>query len=246
MSTPDKDLTGRRFSRWKVLHAAEKPGYFTCQCSCGTVKDVYRSSLLQGTSTGCPHCAHQSAATRAANVKKSVQAQKAAADKYTGQVINGWRILEVLPPSGSDRRMRCKAICPKCGNPVCTAISRITAIDHIRHCAACNRTMGKAVHIIHEVAYQGGSSLASVKSRAKGATNRNSTTGINGVSRLQNGRYRAYIYFQRRQISLGLYDTLEEAADARKKSEAILYGEYLEKHEGWEQELRKKLADVKK
>ena len=35
----------------------ERPYYFTCRCDCGTVKDVYRSSLLQGTSTQCPACA---------------------------------------------------------------------------------------------------------------------------------------------------------------------------------------------
>lgn len=43
---------GDRFGHWTVLAPSkERPYYFTCRCDCGTVKDVYRSSLLQGTST---------------------------------------------------------------------------------------------------------------------------------------------------------------------------------------------------
>lgn len=49
---------GDRFGHWTVLAPSkERPYYFTCRCDCGTVKDVYRSSLLQGTSTQCPACA---------------------------------------------------------------------------------------------------------------------------------------------------------------------------------------------
>lgn len=40
---------GDRFGHWTVLAPSkERPYYFTCRCDCGTVKDVYRSSLLQG------------------------------------------------------------------------------------------------------------------------------------------------------------------------------------------------------
>lgn len=35
-----KNLTGKTFGEWTVLHKADKPYYYTCQCSCGEIKDV--------------------------------------------------------------------------------------------------------------------------------------------------------------------------------------------------------------
>lgn len=44
-------------------------------------------------------------------------------------------------------------------------------------------------------------------------------TGVKGVSVRPNGRYTAKIWFQRKEIHLGTFDTLEEAAQARKEAE---------------------------
>lgn len=52
---------------------------------------------------------------------------------------------------------------------------------------------------------------------------KNNTTGAKGVSRTKEGRYRAYITVNSKQKSLGQYDTIEEAIEARRKGEAI-YG----------------------
>ena len=49
------------------------------------------------------------------------------------------------------------------------------------------------------------------------------TSGVKGVSKTKAGKYRAYITVNHRQKSLGQYDTLEEAAEARKRGEE-LYG----------------------
>ncbi|MBR1453449.1 MAG: hypothetical protein IJ593_02225 [Lachnospiraceae bacterium] len=47
-----KDLTGQRFGEWLVISRA--PNYkYTCKCSCGTVRDVFESNLLNGTSKSC-------------------------------------------------------------------------------------------------------------------------------------------------------------------------------------------------
>ncbi len=51
----------------------------------------------------------------------------------------------------------------------------------------------------------------------------NSTTGVRGVARHRTGRYRAYLTLQKRQIFLGVYDTLEEAKQARKEGEEKYY-----------------------
>lgn len=239
---------GDRFGHWTVLAPSkERASYFACRCDCGTVKDVYRSSLLQGTSTQCPACAFSAISD---GLHRSVR-EKAAADllvaqqRYTGQTVNGWRILEVLPAQDPRSGFCCKAVCPRCGKPTVTRLSRIRRTSPIRQCAACSQDIDRTTSVYHDVAYKDGSSLASIKSRAKGTTNRNSTTGVNGVSRRPDGRYRAYINFRRKQVDLGLYDTLEDAAAARKAAETVLYGEYLNAHEGWEKELKEKLKELK-
>lgn len=53
---------------------------------------------------------------------------------------------------------------------------------------------------------------------------KNSITKLNGVSFMKSkGKYRAYIMVNRKQISLGLYKTIEEAANARARAD-IEYG----------------------
>ena len=49
--------------------------------------------------------------------------------------------------------------------------------------------------------------------------NKNSSTGIKGVNKSKNGKYRAVIVLRGKQIYLGEYITLEEAAKARRRAE---------------------------
>lgn len=49
---------------------------------------------------------------------------------------------------------------------------------------------------------------------------KNSTTKVNGVSFMKSrNKYRAYIMVNRKQISLGLYENLEDAQEARRKAD---------------------------
>lgn len=79
-----------------------------------------------------------------------------------------------------------------------------------------------------------------------GTVNKNSTTGVNGVTRSSSGGYRAYINFQRKQITLGSFTNLEDAVAARKAAEEELYGKVLEDNAGWEQRLSDAMAKFKK
>ena len=55
-------------------------------------------------------------------------------------------------------------------------------------------------------------------------TNKNSTTGINGVSlHSKSGKYQAYIKVSGIKKHLGLFSTVEEAAAARNKAETEIY-----------------------
>lgn len=55
---------------------------------------------------------------------------------------------------------------------------------------------------------------------------RDNTSGTKGVSVRANGRYRAYIKLRGRQIELGTFDTVEEAAEARRKAAEQLHGRF--------------------
>lgn len=52
----------------------------------------------------------------------------------------------------------------------------------------------------------------------------NSTTGYEGISKLKDGRYRAYIKKNNKQISLGVHETLEAAIQARREAEKKYFG----------------------
>ena len=61
------------------------------------------------------------------------------------------------------------------------------------------------------------------------ALNRNSSTGYTGVSYMkQCNKYRAYITLHRKQISLGLFEDIKDAINARKDAEIKYFGEYRE------------------
>lgn len=232
------DLTGRVFGFWKVIGPAPKPYYYTCCClKCGTVKSIYKSSLVLGKSSMCQSCASSGSHPGMATAH-----MKAAREKYLGQVINGWKVLDILPASKNGKSLRCKAICPVCGKETITSVDRLS---RIKHCVACNRDLKKKSDAIHSTVWADGSSLASVKSRMSGAVNRNSATGANGVSRLPDGRYRAYITFKRKQFYLGSFSSFEDAVAARKNAELLIYGEYLDQHEGWESDLKKAIDALK-
>ena len=57
-----------------------------------------------------------------------------------------------------------------------------------------------------------------------------SNTGVRGVSRKKDGKFQAYLSFRRKAIWLGLFDTLDEAVEARKAAAKEIYGEFAREH----------------
>lgn len=52
----------------------------------------------------------------------------------------------------------------------------------------------------------------------------NNTTGYKGICKIKSGNYRAYIKKNNKQISLGVYDRIEDAIKAREKAEKEYFG----------------------
>ena len=236
---PKDDLSGKTFGSWKVLCPAKEPLYYICRCEkCGSIKSVYRSSLLQGTSTQCLSCAGKGPQP---GISKSHF--KKACERYVGKVTNGWLVLEVLPNDEKGKSFPCRAICPKCGKET---VTRLTRLSKIQSCAECSQDLGKKASAIAPIICADGSKITSIQSRMDGKINKNSSTGVNGVTKRENGKYFSYINFKRKQIGLGMYDKLEDAIAARKKAEELIYAPYLEAHEGWRDDLKKALEELKK
>ncbi len=238
---------GTVFGQWTVLGPSKdeekaKEGYYECRCSCGTVKAISKYSLLRGRSKGCGKCGHKNnkgVKKPAASANHLIKAK----EKYEGKTVNNFFIKEVIGKRNNNDWFECVAVCPQCGREFTTRLERIKVI---KKCADCNQDMGKKLDAIHNVTKVDGTDLSALRSRVNGTVNKNSTTGVNGVTRSSSGGYRAYINFQRKQITLGSFANLEDAIAARKVAEKELYEKVLEDNAGWEQRLADAMAEYKK
>lgn len=109
--------------------------------------------------------------------------------------------------------------------------TRINGVDHLTHRIIFMYMTGKwpnvTDHINHKRDDNRWENLRNVDNRINvlnTSLSNNSTTKINGVAlHKPTGKYRAYIMVNRKQIHLGLFLTIEEAAVARKAAD-LLYG----------------------
>lgn len=69
--------------------------------------------------------------------------------------------------------------------------------------------------------------LCNIKENCRNTSlSKNNTTGVNGVSQMKNGKYRAYINVDKKQIYLGVFNTITEAKKARDDASVKYYGEF--------------------
>lgn len=68
--------------------------------------------------------------------------------------------------------------------------------------------------------------ICTAAGNARNSAPKGSKTGHRGVRISPNGRYEARICFERRNISLGTFDTLAEAIEARREGECRYFGEF--------------------
>jgi hypothetical protein len=62
---------------------------------------------------------------------------------------------------------------------------------------------------------------------ANAKLHRDTTTGVKGVFQIKkNGRFLAYITRNRQKHHIGIYDTIEEAAEARREAAVRLHGDF--------------------
>lgn len=202
-----EDLTGRRFGKLVVISKTDRRNhtdrYWLCRCDCGTEKEVLGRSLRQGATQSCG-CSRYNDFT-------GMKRGKLTAILKTGRVIN--RSPEYL--------WRCE-----CGNEILLPVSKVPKKGN-RMCPECLRKQnGEGVKVAHKARAEAsidGVPAKTLKGIKEGRLTALNTSGIRGVWR--NGeRWSAGGLVNGKTMTLGTFDTKEEAKKARDAFVAKRYG----------------------
>lgn len=132
---------------------------------------------------------------------------------HPGQEFPGLIILAMVgEPKGIATMWRCR--CKVCGSECIVDQSHLKVY---KSCGCLSKKEREAGLDFYRSLCKDGTCYSSLLESRK--INKNSSTGVRGVCRGHRKAYRAYISIRRKHISLGEYDTLEEAAAARKAGE---------------------------
>ncbi len=206
------DLKGKTFGEFTVLHVAkEQKGVsgirWTCRCSCGNVTDVLATLLVTGRRT---HCGCRS--------------------NYHSVDISGKRydrLVAKYPLKDRDSKggVIWHCVCD-CGNEVDVPYNWLV-YGNLRSCGCrkreCESQLSKLITRVD------GTSLDMIKSKKVPVDN---TTGVKGVY-LQKGKWVAKIVFRQKQYYLGRFNSIDEAAAARREAEEELFGQTARYYDRW-------------
>lgn len=210
------DLHDKTYGELEVLSiATDHPKdnrrgiWWRCRCSCGTEVDVLASLLVTGRKThcGCKTNPHYHTVD------------------ITGKKFD--RLTAKYPLSERDRKgaVIWHCVC-ECGNEVDVSYNTLVYTS-VRSCGCWKRKReSKLGDLITRV---DGTSIDMIKSKKIPSHN---TSGVKGVY-FQKGKWIAKVVFQKKQYHLGKYDTIEEAAEARKDAEELLFDGAASHYERW-------------
>lgn len=191
-----------------------------CRCSCGRIKGVSNSNLINGKTKSCGHVI-------AENLRNKAYAKSD--KKLIGKTFGELTVLKRVNDEGNSRYLcRCS-----CGKEIVLVGAALLAGQQ----KTCGHVHDKGYEKFSEIKDLGtkdleskrveGTSLYSISTKKP----KNNKSGYKGVSYMKNkGKYRAYIGLRGKQINLGLYDTAEEAYQARLDGEEKYYKPILEKY----------------
>ena len=220
------DLTGQVFGDLTVLNRAERQRknggiWWTCRCICGSTYECPATLLVNGRRT---HCGCKTNRGRPADI--------------AGKKFNRLTALYLLDDRDDKGSVMWHCRCD-CGNEVDVSYNTLMYSD-IQSCGCQKKEHDKMVQSF--LTRVDGTSLDIIRSNKLPKDN---TTGYKGVYLIR-GKYVAKIVFQKKQYHLGAYRNIEDAVEARRKAESILfdelvdyygkYREYADANPGWEEE----------
>lgn len=212
------DITGKVYTRLKVKgysHFAKNKSYWTCECECGTIKVISKCDLRSGKTQSCG-CLHKEKHTTHGNV---------GSNKKTPTYCS-WQTM----------KQRCNN--PKDPNFHHYGGRGIKIHEEWIDFSVFLRDMGERPSLkfsLDRIDTNGNYEPNNCKwsTMSDQIFNRRShkrnSLGEVGIRKTKNGkRYQARITHNRKDISLGTFDTLEEAKKARQEAELKYYGRTLE------------------
>lgn len=212
---------GDKFGEWTVIYPHSSSENSFCRCSCGTMREVNNSNLLNGKSKSCGHLI----------VNKNRKEAYAKSDKnLIGKTFGELTVLKRVNDKGNSKYL-CRCSCGK-------EIILVGAVLLAGKQKSCGHANYKGYDKFHEIKELGtkdlqskrvdGTSLYAITTKKPS----NNKSGYKGVSYMpKKKKYRAYLGLRGKQINLGLYDTAEEAYQARLAGEEKYYKPILEKYE---------------
>lgn len=209
------DLTGKTFGELTVVRRVEeekKTGVvkWLCKCSCGAEYIVKGTLLVTGRKTRCTSKVHE---------------KNYAYTDITGQKFD--RLTALYPSKRYDKsgsviwRCRCE-----CGNEVDVSYNKLMYTNQ-KSCGCQKKEHDQKLKTY--LTHVAGTSVDILKSKKVPKDN---TTGYKGVYLIR-GKYVAKIVFQKKAYYLGVYDCIEDAAEARKEAEEILFDGVAEHYRLW-------------
>lgn len=176
-----------------------------CRCDCGNECIASAANLLRG---------H----------KKSCGCGKLRIKDHSGEVYGKVVVLNEYKRENKETYWKCK--CGYCGSEFYAPI-KFLKNGSIKSCGCLNTKVRKET-VRERMGFVDGTSLVALSENRK--LNKNSTTGIRGVTFVKaKQKYRVQIIFKRKAMHLGYFDTIEQAAEARKRAEEAYYTPLLSK-----------------
>lgn len=211
------DLTGQVFGALTVLGKAEhqrKNGgiWWQCQCECGAACEYPGTLLVTGRRTRCNSKAHE---------------KNYAYVDISGQRFGRLVAQHRLKRESSDKSVIWHCICD-CGNEVDVSYNTLVYSNQ-QSCGCKKKEHDQRLGTLQTRV--DGTSLDIIKSKKVPTDN---TTGYKGVYFIR-GKYVAKIVFQKKAYYLGTYDNIEDAAEARKEAEEVLFDGVAEHYQKWKE-----------
>lgn len=218
-----KHEIGRIYGQYKIILLTEvrtfpcgrSLPYFQCACTkCGAKRITNLSTIKKGATCKCSRPKY----------KKYID--------FTNQTFGALTVIG-LDGEYVGIKSRWFVKCSICGGTKSISSHNLTHNPN-KHCGCMNdKQLDKGRDCVKAFCVEGTNVIAITSTRK---LNQNNTTGVRGVNTYTNRngqqKYRAIIVFKRKQYHLGVFDTIEDAAKARKQAEEQIYGEFLK----WYQE----------
>lgn len=209
------DLTGQTFGDLTVLFKAEKQRknggiWWTCQCACGNRYDVSASLLVTGRRTHCTGKTHP----------KGYSSIDITNRRFS-------RLVALYPLETRDTKgtvfWHCRC---DCGHEVDVSYNNLV-YGNTKSCGCQKKEHDKKLGSF--LTRVDGTSIDMLRSKKVPSDN---TTGYKGVYLIR-GKYAAKIVFKKKAYYLGTYDRIEDAAEARKEAEEVLFDGVAEHYARW-------------